>query len=114
MSRPKKPARAPQGDLRAFDDGADEWMAQVARQHCIDTLRADPHKDEPLASVLGGVIRGNEPTVWESELLAKMMVYALGKMSIEQSQGLFNRIIAMKKNWQHIWQQIFATYMATQ
>ena len=55
MSRPKKPARAAQGDLRAFDIGADEWMAQVARQLNIDTLRADPLNDEPLAGTFGHI-----------------------------------------------------------
>ena len=110
MSRPKKPARGAQGDLRAFGDGADEWMAQAARQHCIDILRADPHKDEPLAAVLGGIIRGNEPTAWESELLGKLMAQALGKMTIEQAQSFFDRIMALKKNWPHGHRNAFAYY----
>ena len=110
MSRPKKPARPAQGDLRAFDLGVDEWMAQVARQAMIDKLRADPFNDEPLACVLGNVIRGDEPTAWESELFGKMMVHALGKMSTEQAQGFFDRIITLKKNWVHGHRNAFCYY----
>jgi len=110
MSRPKKPERAAQGDLRAFDIGADEWMAQVARQLNIDTLRADPLNDEPLAGTFGHIIRGDEPTAFESELLGKLMAQALGKMTIEQAQGFFDRIMEMKKLWAHGHRNAYAYY----
>lgn len=72
-------------------------LARISRQSAINTERVDPHRDEPLACILGGVILGRS-TADEKDLVGKLFTHILETATPEHARQFFARVLELKKS----------------
>jgi len=100
MPRPKK-LRHDTPDLRATDAPDEKALAPIVRQMALNSLRVDPHGDEPLSCILAPVIRKRGSTS-DKELAGKMFVHLLENGTADQAETFFRRVMTLKRNFEQL------------